>query len=541
MIGGVVLATVADQVIQELKTAGVDRIFGFPGGEVLPLMQAAHEAGIGFVLTRHESAAGMMAAVYGKIKRVPGVAIATLGPGAANLMLPVSNSLLDREPLLAISAQLPSEWPLTYTHLKIELEAAFRPVTKFAGNLRPGAVRRPVRQALTAAITEPAGPAYLTISAPDARSAAVPEPEVSLVAPSVTYHNAAAAAEEIARQVAAAKRPVVVAGLGIRPESSPAFTKWVESWSLPVLVTPKVKGVIDERHPNFICVTGGMAADGLARAITDEADLIIGFGFDPVECDPMWHTTRPILPVLESPNVYGLLPANALLVQHDDVLSALLERPAPATPWTAEALAELRRPFIAVREGAGVARTPGCIWPGDIVMAMRAGAPDDTILTTDVGAHKYLFGQYWPTYTPGGFWMSNGLSGMGYGLPAAIGAKLALPERPVIAVVGDGGFAMTSAELETAKRAGAPVVVVVLVDSNLGLISLAKEKRGYTTGGTTFTRPDCVALAKAWGADGVRVQTPEELTKAVESSLRAEGPVVIEVPVDYTHYKAMFS
>ncbi len=482
-----------------------------------------------------------MAAVYGKIKRTPGVALATLGPGAANLMLPIGSSLLDREPLLAISAQLPTDLPPTYTHQKLELEAAFRPMTKFTANLRPGAVRRPMRQALAAAITEPAGPAYVTISAADARAEAIPEPDVALAEPPAAYHAAAAAADLISVKITEAKRPVVVAGLAVRPENAAAFTRWVESWSLPVMVTPKVKGVLDERSRCFVCVTGGMAADSLARQITDDADLIIGFGLDPVEIDPLWPATRPVLPVLESANAYGLLPADALLVRHEEVLAALLAKTAPARHWSDEDLRGLRRPFEEVRDGQSVARTPGSIWPGEIVLAARAGAPDDTILTTDVGSHKYLFGQYWPTYSPGTFWMSNGLSGMGYGLPAAIGAKLAMPDRPVIAVVGDGGFGMTAAELETAKRAGAPIVVIVLVDSRLSLISLAQERRGYASTGTDFTRPDCVALAKAWGATGLRVETPEQLTEGVAAGLRSDGPVVIEVPVDYRHYKAIFA
>jgi acetolactate synthase-1/2/3 large subunit len=205
--------------------------------------------------------------------------------------------------------------------------------------------------------------------------------------------------------------------------------------------------------------------------------------------------------------------------------------------WAPGEAGELRERILGLLERKlSAPGEAGGVWPGDLIAAARGALPEDAIVATDVGAHKSLFGQYWPAYGPRTFWMSNGLSGMGYGIPAAIGAKLAQPDRVVVAAVGDGGFAMSSAELETAVRAGAPIIVLVLVDGALTLIRLAQARREFKNVGTTFNRVDSVAVAKAWGADGIRVNTPGELGAALAQHSSLERPLVIEVPVEATDY-----
>jgi len=161
-------------------------------------------------------------------------------------------------------------------------------------------------------------------------------------------------------------------------------------------------------------------------------------------------------------------------------------------------------------------------------------------VTTDVGSHKFLFGQFWRSYQPQTFFMSNGLSGMGYGLPAAIGAKLARPSVPVMAVIGDGGFAMSSQELETLNRLGTPLVVVVMVDNALSLIKLSQENKKLVNYGVDFGRIDPVGLARAHGVDGVRITSAAQLHEAVGRAVEQNTAVVIEVPVDYQAYRSIF-
>lgn len=523
--------TVADGVADELARAGVDRAFGLPGGEVLHLLEAMRRRGIEFTLCRHEAAAGIAAAVYGKLRGTAGVAIATLGPGASNLLFPIANSLLDREPLVAISADLPRSAPAGHTHQRLPLLAVLGPVTKFAAAIEPGRHRQAVRAAIAAAVGEPMGPAYLTLSAADARAPGAAEPALPDVAPRPPG-DAAEVAAELERRLAAAEFPLVLVGLGTQWEDSALLKVWLERWRLPNGVTPKAKGMVDELHPTFVGVFGGMAIDRTMLEALDAADLVVGFGLDPVEIDKTWHTDRDITWVLESACATGVTPQGALLAEHGAVLEALGDGP-PPRDWRG-AFDRVRATRREVYEAGR-----GRLGPTGIVAAAAAAAPPETIVTTDVGSHKFLFGQFWPSRQPGCFWMSNGLSGMGYGIPAAIGAKLARPDRPVLAVVGDGGFAMTAQELETARRAGAAIAVVVIVDGSLSLIRLAQEARGLPNHGVDFSPIDSVLAARAAGVDGVRVETPDELTEAVSAALAGDVPFVIEVPLDPDSYRGL--
>ncbi|HEY3314960.1 MAG TPA: thiamine pyrophosphate-binding protein, partial [Bacillota bacterium] len=328
--------TTVEAIADEIARAGVDRVFGLPGGEVLFLLDALRRRGVEFVLCRHEAAAGLAAAVYGKLRRVPGVVLTTLGPGAANLMLPLANSLLDREPLLAISASLPAGLPVTHTHQRLPLLDVYRPVTKLCAEISPFGARRTVRRALAAALEEPAGPAFLTLSPRDGQAPAYDRTEPAEAdapsggrAPSPAPGDPDKAAAELSRALGRATKPLVLLGLGVRPERAPALRRWLEAWRLPVAVTPKVKGLVDETGDGFVGVVGGMAVDGLMMDALTQADLIIGFGFDPVEVDKAWHAGLPITWVLESASAGGHLPADHLLVADH---GALLERLAAAPP-----------------------------------------------------------------------------------------------------------------------------------------------------------------------------------------------------------------
>jgi acetolactate synthase-1/2/3 large subunit len=535
------VATVADVVAQELRAAGVDRAFGLPGGEVLALIDALRRNGIAFTLCRHEAVAGIAAGIYGKLRRTAGLAVATLGPGAANLMLALSNAWLDREPLLALTADLPASWPPSHTHQRLPLHEVYRPVTKHVEAVTPLDPHRAVRRALAAATSEPLGPAYLTLSAEDAVQEARSLSDESRAVHAISSPvEARAAAEELVRRLAEAERPLVVLGLGVRAEYAPAVRRWLAAWHLPVAVTPKAKGLIDEQDPatDFVGVVGGMAIDDLMVEAVQRADLIVGFGFDPVEVDKTWHAHLPVLWVLESVQATGVLPRRSVLLVEHGALLAVLDELVPPRAWS--------RPFRDIQEeraaiAAGRSRAPAQgLPPVRIVDALARTLPPETIVTTDVGSHKYLFGQFWPSRVPETFWMSNGLSGMGYGLAAALGAKLARPEAPVLAVLGDGGFSMVCQELETCRRVGAPVLVLVIADRSYSLIRIGQENRGLPRYGVDFEPIDSVLVARACGCEGTVARTAEELAAAAERGLAAtrQGvPFVIEVPLDPAAYR----
>ena len=312
---------------------------------------------------------------------------------------------------------------------------------------------------------------------------------------------------------------------------------------LPVAVTPKVKGIVDETSPTFVGVVGGMAADGLMCEAIAAADLRVGFGFDPVEIDKTWHAELPIHWILEAPNVGGIIPAGVTLVDHAPLLDCLIASPAPAV-WvdSFHDFQQRRRELLNRPSTSGVHSSGGgtTMWPGDIVNALAAACPRETIVTTDVGSHKYLFGQFWPSRDAETFWMSNGLSGMAYGLSAAIGAKLARPDAPVLAAVGDGGFSMNAQELETAERVGAPLVTVVLEDGNYSLIKLSQEGKQLPSYRTDFSPIDTVKMAESCGVEAMRTTDPGELTSAAKAAFARRRSLVIGVPVAYADYRRLF-
>jgi len=519
-----------------LADAGIERVFGLPGGEVLVLMDELRRAGVDFVLMRHEANAGIAAAVYGKLRRQPGVVLTTLGPGAANLMLPMSNAYLDLEPLLAISAQIPDDFPASHTHQLLPLHETYRPIARYVEKITGTNVLDVVPRALAHCMERPFGVSYLTLSAREALKPAA-DGRARLVAP--TPPSSAGAREQAATLVSALRsstRPLVVIGLGVDPANAASIRRWLTEWNLPVAVTPKVKGIVDETSASFVGVAGGMAADGVVCDAIAAADLVVGFGLDPVEIDKTWHAGRPIHWLLESANACGMVPAGATLVSHRALLDALGdERPPAAWPAPFREFQDKRKRMLIDRTSSA-----GTMWPGDIIEALASVMPPETIVTTDVGSHKYLFGQYWPSREPETFWMSNGLSGMAYGLSAAIGARLARPEAPVLAAVGDGGFSMNAQELETAERIGAPFITVVLEDGSYSLIKISQAGKKLAPYRTEFRPIDTVKMAEACGVAGLRTSNPDELASAARQALDRRRSLVIAVPVNDADYPRLF-
>jgi acetolactate synthase I/II/III large subunit len=543
----------AAEVARTLADAGIDRVFGLPGGEVLVLIDELRRAGIDFVLMRHEANAGLAAAVYGKLRRQPGVVLTTLGPGAANLMLPIASAYLDQEPLLAMSAQIPDEFPAAHTHQLLPLHDVYRPVCRYVATITAQNAGAVVSHALAECMTRPYAACYVTLSA---REALKPAGDTAGATPGGIRSHARASivgaatrtaspvrratvedeAADLVRLCSKAQRPLVVIGLGTDPANAPQLREWIDAWGLPVAVTPKVKGIVDETGANFVGVVSGMAADGLMCEALAAADLLIGFGLDPVEIDKTWHADLPIRWVLEAPNAGEFVPADAALVDHAELLAALLTESPPAA-WTAP-FADFQRRRREML--AGRSATAETMWPGDIIRALADAMPPHTIVTTDVGSHKYLFGQFWPSRQPETFWMSNGLSGMAYGLSAAIGARLARPDAPVLAAVGDGGFSMNSQELETAERVGAPFITVVLEDGSYSLIKLAQEGRKLEPYRMEFGPIDTVKIAEACGIEALRTNRPDELADAARRAVERRRSLVIAVPVNYADYRRLF-
>lgn len=540
--------THADLVAAELARAGVSRCYGLPGGEVVALIDAIRRRGIEFHLVGHEASAAFMAATEGRITGRPGVCVTTLGPGAMNLATGLAHAHLDREPLLAFSATLATTTDAGYTHQRLPLADLMQTITKRSAVLDGRDTAERVAAAMALASAGRPGPVFLAvpsdIAGRDAPAAPAPAsgsaPQDRAAPRNVSEPGTARDIEQGAALIAAAARPLVIVGLGTDPRrAGPALAAFLEAGRLPFATTPKSKGVVSEEHPRWLGVAGGMAGDAQMRRVLDEADLLIAVGFDPVESDSEWFIGRRVLAIdvagAPDAGAGGYRPALALHGDPAEIIAQLARRVGTASGWDPGALRQHKDSLRAI---TGPHRGDSGLSPAEAIGALRDVLPRDGVLTCDVGAHKLLLGQNWKTYEPLTFFMSNGLSSMGFGLPAAAAAQLCFPQRSVCCVAGDGGMLMTLHMLEYLRRQRLPVVTVVFTDDSLSLIRLSQERKGFRPTGVDFRAPAFAAVAQGFGIEARRVTSLGELSRAFAAALESREPWLLDVPVDAREYAA---
>jgi acetolactate synthase-1/2/3 large subunit len=516
----------AEIMAQTLAARGVRLAFGLPGGEIVAFVDACRRANIRFLLTGHESSAAWMAQVVGQMTGVPGLCIATLGPGATNLITGVANAWLDRAPMLAVTAQIPSGIIHTLTHQRLPLDKLFSSVSKGSLSIGGEDAVEIINGAMDLANAPRPGPVHIALPS----DVAVEEFSGGQVHPPdvlATQPDSAGVVDEIAGRLNSSERPLVLIGLA----ATPAVRALIEKLQAPFLVTPKAKGVASEDHPLFAGVASGMAIDKNILETIRSADLILGVGFDPVECDKTWFAGVEVVALDRASMTAGHYRPLEAIGDLDSMLAQLAAAIVNPKPWPPELL-EGRR--------AALQRTPlestiG-LSPLRLIEELRSVFPRDGIATCDVGSHKLVLGQFWRCYEPGTFLMSNGLSGMGFGIPAAIAAQLVAPEKPVLAVVGDGGILMMVHDLALIRELGLPVIIVVFCDRSLSLIRVSAERRGFAPYGVDFNPPDFVRIAQAFGIASQRATSIRAVRACLETALAKRIPFLLEVPIDYREY-----
>jgi acetolactate synthase-1/2/3 large subunit len=535
------MLTCADVLARTLREAGVTRMFGLPGGEILDVMEAARRVGIDFLLTRHEAAAAFMADVTGQIQRRPGVCVSTLGPGAVNMTLGVANAYLDRSPLIAITATLARNKATHATHQDLDLNAVYRPFTKLALTLDGTDTAAKVRHAIAVSMAPRMGPVHIAVPSDVARAEERERPSPAASAPVSAGPPAREAIDRVASEIARARRPAIVLGIDVNPRVDvEAVRAFIETLGVPVFVTPKAKGLLPEDHPLFYGVCAGVSGDAVVVECLGRADLLIGVGFDPVESDKLWHHSMKLV------SIGPVSIAAAEYRPHAEVVGALQISLQALTDqlrekhtrynfdWTPDDRARFRSDLEAVLRPSA---RPRGLSGFELTRRLRDRFPRETVFVTDVGSVKMVTTQAWASYEPLTFFESNGLSAMSYALPAAMAARLEFPGRPVLCTIGDGGFGMTMAEIETCVRERLHFVTVVYNDSSLSLIDVAQERRGYPTLGVRYGAVDFAAAAGAFGAWARRVETMAELDAALTDARGVDRPVVIDAVVDPSEYR----
>jgi len=526
----------AQLLVAALENEGVKRIFGVPGEENLDVVEALRRSGIELVLTRHEQAAAFMAATHGRLTGQAGVCLTTLGPGALNLTTGAAYAQLGAMPMVMLTGQKGILSRKQARFQIVDIVSTMVPLTKMAQRIVGTAtIPSTVREAFRMAQQERPGPVHLELPEDIAAEVAPDMPPV----PPLTMElpiAPPASLDRAAELVKAAERPLVMLGAAAsRPRLAEALSAFMKRVPIPFFNTQMGKGSVAGGSGLYMGTAALSERDHIHRAI-DRADLILSIGHDTVEKPPflMGPNGPKVLHV-------GYLPATVeeVYFPHAELigdigpsLALLADRLEGKLP-RAGALLDLRQEILArIAERAQESRYP--LTPQRIVHDVRQVMPEDGIVCLDNGMYKIWFARNYRTRVANTLLLDNALATMGAGLPSAMMAAMLHPQRRVLAVCGDGGFMMSSQELETAVRLGLNLVVLILQDDAYGMIRWKQAVDGFADFGMSFGNPDFVALAQAYGIRGTRVASAEGLAPALESAFAGGGMHLITVPIDYS-------
>jgi len=542
--------TAAHLLVDCLAAEGCEYVFSVPGEETMDILDALSDHRVvRHITTRHEQGAAFMADVYGRLTGRAAVAMGTLGPGATNLVTGIADAYLDRAPMVAITGQASSDKLHKEAHQVVDIVEMFEPVTKWNTRVeRVEAIPEIVSKAFRVATLEKPGPTHVEL--PENLAAMAVDDDLAPLTPVKTYFPEPTdeAIAHAADLIAASQRPLVLAGNGVlRRRAAAELRAFARGLHVPVAVTFMGKGAIDDRSHLSLMAVGLQARDHVMSGF-DRADLVICVGYDLVEYAPArWNPDgrKRIVHIDTQPAETDAQyrPEIELIGDVDGTLRRLLTavqprgisgRDAGERHEARETLvhADLRNALLEDL-AAGAASDAMPITPQRAIADLRAALDPDDIVVSDVGAHKVWVARLYQTYEPNTVIISNGFAAMGISVPGAIAAKLVHPDRKVVALCGDGGFLMNSQELETAKRIGANITVVVWRDDGYGLIDWKQRNEFGRPFGVEFGNPDFVAYAESFGIAGFRPSSAADLAATYRRALDVEGPALVEIPIDY--------
>jgi len=521
------MATVADRIVQSLRHAGVRALFGVPGGgSNLDLIAAAGRAGLPFVLTATETAGAMSAIAQAEITGAPGACLTTLGPGATSVVNGIACAFLERAPLVVFTDSQPASAP--YAHQRVDHGALLKPVTKSSETLTVENAQDAITRALQTATDGQPGPVHLDCPG-DVASAPAQTVGFGSNAGVVTTHTELSRLEAV---FATARRPLLLAGLGaIRLRQDLRVADLCEQHRVPGMVTYKAKGVIPDDHPWF---AGVFTNATIEQPLIDESDLLIGVGLDPVELIPRaWTRRQPIVYFGSWAAENAHIPFDLQVIgAHSETLTQLDSLLGP-TEWDPSAVArDVRRQ----RDLVARADHTGFTAQRVVEIAAKRLATVGARVTVDACAHMFPATVLWPVAAPRTMLISNGLSTMGFALPAAIGAALLDRERPVVALTGDGGLLMCLGELLTAVREHLPIVTIVFADDSLSLIEIKQQARKLQPAGVSLGGIDWQAIARGFGVRAFGATNGCELERAIDAARDSHAPALIEARIDRSNY-----
>jgi acetolactate synthase-1/2/3 large subunit len=526
----------SDLMVKALENEGVEYIFGIPGEENLDFLDSLRGSSIQLVLTRHEQAAGFMAATYGRLRGKPGVCLSTLGPGATNFVTAAAYAQLGAMPMVMLAGQKPIRKSKQGRFQIVDVVGLMRPITKYSEQVVDGNnIPSMVRDAFRIAIEERPGAVYIELP----EDIAAEETEAHLF--DVVGHSRpdanGKAIDQAVAMIEAAQQPLLLIGAGAnRKATGQALKDFVDKTGIYFFDTQLGKGVIDERHEQFLG-TAALSDHDFIHCAIDRADLIINVGHDVIEKPPFFmeiggkkvihvnffaaHVDDVYFPQL---NVVGDISKSVQAITEKIRVSAERDLSYFATVKN-EVDTRLTKYFEDDRFP---------LLPQRLVNIIRGQLSREDIVTLDNGVYKIWFARNYKCHEANTLLLDNALATMGAGLPSAIMAKLLNPDKKVVSVNGDGGFMMNSQELETAVRLNLDLVVIILNDSAYGMIKWKQEGMGFENFGLDYHNPDFVQYAESFGAAGHRAESAADFQNILIESFDVGGVHVIDLPVDYS-------
>ena len=535
-----------DFIAKYLKKRGVKQVFGTPGSDTINLINAFSDQGINYVLTHHENTAAYMASTYGEITGIPGVVIVTKGPGITNLASGIASAHLDRRPIIVFSAIIDPELLSKNPHQEVPLVAFGGLITKLSEELTSANATTLLDRAYNIAIDPRPGAVYLPISPVQAITEIdIDDSEIDRI---ITSTNKLITVDKKSINKAidlinASKKPIMVAGVGsVASKISNELLLFMHKIDSPACVTLQAVGNIPCNYSLYLGMYGwfGTPIDEMLK----EADLIITVGLDGWDIIRPYKSEVPIISIDDAdvndrtfqPVSVGLKGNMAETLRS---LQNLLEERETDSDWLEKAkdcFEKIHNFELGIsseyKESSGIA-------PQAVYKEIRKVVPEETIIAADAGAHKSLASQAWLTNLPLKYFVSNGLSPMGFSLGAAMGAKLALPSAPVISFVGDGGFLMYAGELATWRRLNIAMIQVIMVDNGLTQVKSKQLKKGYNTESTSFEKIEYKKIVESFGIDAIEADNVSELVQGIKMALQLNKPVSIIVNLDGSEYLRM--
>ncbi len=530
-------STVAETIARRLFAAGCRYAFGIPGGEVLALMDALKRHRIEVILTKHENCAGFMGEGIHHFDGAPAVLIATIGPGLANAVNVIANAHQDRVPMIVLTGCVSAAHEHSYTHQVFDHLALIKPISKQAFRVGTANAVDVADKAVAIATTGRPGPVLLDVPVDVQTEPALGPERINRPAPSRLAPAPGGDLEAVRKWLKFAERPLVIAGVdALNQEAETAISSFCHTYNAPLITTYKGKGIIPEDDP---LVLGGAGLspriDAHLLPLVRKADCVVLAGYDPIEMRTGWQhpwgSNSRVVELTPEPNTHYMHIAPITFVCDIAAgLAAISEEVEPRKTWTDALLSDTK---AAIHGSHGLSENWG---PAAIVDECRKLLPRETIITADSGAHRILLSQAWECYESRGMLQSSALCTMGCAVPLALGRKLAEPDRPVVAFVGDAGFEMFLGELATARDLKLKVPIVVFVDESLALIEL--KQRGSQMGNLAvdFEATDFPAIARALGGHGTWCDNRTELRGALTAALTRETFTVIAARINRKSY-----